>query len=82
MCFVQVHSLLVQMNCSQELLPLQSTKAQSISSQEQVQHQIAKNSQHRDQQLHTLSEVAAARGPADTGLRASPDNHMFQLRQE
>ena len=33
------------------LLHLQSTRARSISSQEQVQHQNAKNSQHRDQKL-------------------------------
>ena len=39
------------------LLHLQSTRARSISSQEQVQHQNAKNSQHRDQELLYFTSV-------------------------
>ena len=38
-------------------MPLQSTRAQSISSQEQVQHQNAKKPQHREQQLPYFTSV-------------------------
>ena len=38
---------------------LQSIRSQSISSQEQVQHQNAKNTQHRDQQLSYFSKVSS-----------------------
>ena len=36
---------------------LQSTRAQSVTSQEQMQHKNAKNSQHRDQQLLYFTSV-------------------------
>ena len=39
--------------------PLQSKRAQSISYQEQVRHQNAKNTQHRDQQLPYFTNLSS-----------------------
>ena len=48
---VQIVSLLMLLFFSGAIALIQSTGAQSIGSQEQVQHENAKSTQYRDQQL-------------------------------
>ena len=55
MCFFQNDSLLVHFLFSGALASLQSTGAQCIESQEQVQHQNAKSTKYRDQQREALA---------------------------